>query len=193
VKHPTEGEAQVHTISSSLPAQRSSASYSPKMDKEKAAQIVLMLSRLAVHFYRPDFTEGQAKSMIQDMVSDLGGLDLRDLDRAIATYRQTPFPMGKFKPFPDSGTLIQLSNVERKHRTDIEDKQPVKAQFGDSRPIRWWSLPPYLWQPHWQESEIPAAEHALWAERLKRKRASGDPHWQQENFAGLARKHQQAG
>src|SRR3954466_2645273 len=59
-----------HTINSSLALQRSSESNSRK-DPQKTATIALLLSRLAVHFYRPDFTEGQARSMIGDMVGDL--------------------------------------------------------------------------------------------------------------------------
>lgn len=183
-----EQNPPVHTISSSQPAQRSLASYSPKADKETTAAIVLMLSRLAVHFYRPDFTEGQAKSMITDMVHDLAGLDMRDLEKGIATYRQTPFPMGKFKPFPDSGTLIRLANVERNHRVDIEGKQPIRPQFGDSRPNMWWCKSPYLWEPHWRESEIPPQWHAAWAANLKAKRAAGVEGWGVADFAGLARK-----
>jgi hypothetical protein len=144
---------------------------------------------LAVHFYRPDFTEAQAKSMITDMVRDLAGLDIRDLERGIAVYRQTPFPLGKFKPFPDSGTLIRLANVERNHRVEIEGKQAVKPQFGESRPIMWWMQPPYLWRSHWREADIPESQRAGFREYLAIKRKAGAEGWGENDFYGLERKY----
>lgn len=96
--------------------------------------------------------------MIQDMVRDLADLAIIDVERAIETYRKTPFPMGKFKPFPDSGLLRKLAGDERKHREEVQGAPPVKPEFGESRPHFWWGQRRQWWQPHWRESDIPRGE-----------------------------------
>lgn len=152
---------QPATITSSLQVQRSSESSiltGIKGDKQKAQTIILLLSRLAVHHYRPEFTEAMSKSIIQDMVGDLVEFTVPDIEKAIETYRRMAFAPGKFKPFPDSGMLRKLANDERRHREDMAKRPALKAQWNGARPSRWWQQPRQIWQPHWRESEVPADE-----------------------------------
>lgn len=119
-----------------------------------------MLSKLAVHFYQADFTEGMAISRIKDMVGDLAEFAIPDIEKAIENYRRMPFPPGKFKPFPDSGTLRQLASVERSHKAELEKRGPgrIQPQFGESRPNMWWLQDRRLWRSHWREQEAPFGE-----------------------------------
>ena len=112
-----------------------------------------MLSKLAVHYYRPDFNEGQARSLIADMVQDLSEFSVGEIEAAIAAYRQAPPPPGKQKYFPDSGALRQLAAAERRHRQEVSERAPL-CNF-DSRPCAWWYQPKNRWKPHWREEDIP--------------------------------------
>lgn len=147
----------LHTINSSMPQRLSSPTNSRK-DPQKTATIALLLSRLAVHFYRPDFTEAQAKSMISDMVGDLADLAVCDIEKAIEAYRKTAFPMGKFKPFPDSGTLRKLAADELKRRAELGMRGRKRTEWDPPRANMWWVQDRPLWQPHWRETEVPAGE-----------------------------------
>ena len=130
----------------------------PKRDMQKAETIILLLSKLAVHYYQADFTELMAKSRIRDMVGDLIEFAIPDVEKAIEGYRRMPFPPGKFKPFPDSGTLRKLASDERKHREDLAKSPPISPQFRESRPIMWWAKPKAHWRESWKEGEVPAGQ-----------------------------------
>lgn len=118
--------------------------------------MVLMLSKLAVHYYRPDFTEGQARSLISDMVVDLAEFTVGEVEAAILAYRQQAPSPGKAKYFPDSGALRQLASAERKHRREVQ-AAPVRALF-PGRPLMWWMRSKNLWHPSWIENDVPEGE-----------------------------------
>lgn len=124
----------------------------------------MALARMAIHFYRPDFTEQHAKLLIQDYVTDLSDLDTCDVETAIRTYRQAPPQPGKPKYFPDSATLRQLAVAAAKDR--ILMSRPLKP-LTDSRPIMWWLRPQESWKPNWRESDIPQDEMATFQKREK--------------------------
>jgi hypothetical protein len=69
----------------------------------KDEAIILLLGKLALHYWRPDFTPSQAKQLYSDYVQDLASYPLKDIDSAIREYRQ-----GKHRFFPQVGQLISL-------------------------------------------------------------------------------------
>jgi len=105
---------------------------------------------LAVHYYRPDFTEGQAKSLIRDMVEDLSMFTLGEIDASIKAYRRD----GANRFFPTSGQLrtpILQASAERAKDSRISDK----ALPSETRPIMWWMLPRKCWNADWREQDAP--------------------------------------
>jgi hypothetical protein len=75
----------------------------PKSEDWKRA-VGAILSRLALHFHRPDFTEAQAKLLLADILSDLVAFSPAEINRACAEWRSSP--ANRF--FPTSGQLIGL-------------------------------------------------------------------------------------
>lgn len=96
----------LHTISF-LPVFRDTSPASPP-NPEKAKQVAILLAKLAVHYYRPDFTEAAAQSLIGDMVEDLHKFPIVDTEQAIKQYRRDP----KNRFFPNSGQLIAILRPE---------------------------------------------------------------------------------
>jgi len=127
---------------------------------------MVLLAKLAVHYYRPDFTEGQAKSLISDMVHDLVEFDVPEVELAIREYRQDAH--NRF--FPTSGALRAPILAGRKERAEAE-KISRKPLPNDTRPIMWWCLPEVLWKPHWHESDIPIDHVKAYQMRKDRKAA----------------------
>lgn len=39
---------------------------------------------------------------------------------------------------------------------DEPDRRKLRLEFGESRPLMWWTLHKRWWKPHWTEDEIPA-------------------------------------
>lgn len=138
----------------------SSTNSGPTRDMQKAETIILLLSKLAVHYYQADFTVEIARSRIKDMVGDLMEFAVTEIEKAVETYRRMPFPAGKFKPFPDSGMLRKLAADERGHKAELEKRGPgrIVPQFGESRPLMWWLQDRSLWRAHWREAEAPFGE-----------------------------------
>jgi hypothetical protein len=169
------------TINSSLPQHRSSESSS---EAQKGATIAILLTKLAVHYYRPDFTEGQAKSLIRDMVEDLSAFALGEIDASIKAYRRG----AENRFFPTSGQL-RAPILEARREQALSSKIICQEIPTDRRPCMWWTQAPILWRPHWQTSDIPEDHRVAFHARLRAKRAAGVPGWSQAEFAGLARKH----
>lgn len=148
---------------------------------------------MAVHYYRPDFTEGQARSLIGDMVEDLVEFDIVDVETAITDYRRTPPAPGKSKYFPDSGTLRKLaaeSREDRKPAFQSGDGKILRPEYADgARPACWWVQAPYLWQPSWSESDIPEDHKAAFRRRLNHHRKIGTEYWGENDFYGYYRAH----
>jgi hypothetical protein len=149
-----------------------------------------MLAGLSSHFWTPDFTPAQAAARFKDYTDDLGGCTVAEIEIAIRDYRLQPKIPGKMKPFPGTDDLLALVRAQRKHRADLAKVKPAKLEYGETRPHMWWTKPPKLWQPHWQESEIPEAHREAFRRRMDAKRAAGEDGWAVADFASLARKQQ---
>lgn len=70
--------------------------------------VATSLLRLQAHYWRPDFTQAQARELYADYIEDLAELPPDLLDEAIRRYRRDP--SAKF--FPRSGDLLGLINVD---------------------------------------------------------------------------------
>lgn len=125
----------------------------------------MLLAKLAIHYYRQDFNENHAKSIIADMVTDLAEFDISDIAAAIEAYRREPQQKGKGKFFPDSGTLRGLAGAERRDRL-AKARAAQDTRQGERRPIMWWLQQKALWQTHWREGDIPL-EHQTAFHKLK--------------------------
>lgn len=115
-----------------------------------------VLSRLAIHYYRPDFTEGQAKLLVEDMVEDLRQFGPTIVADACSEYRRRR----DSKFFPTSGVLRAICN-------EIEQasaKSAREAARGSARPAQgfrpnfWWLQPREHWPPDWGERDVPMGE-----------------------------------
>lgn len=67
-------------------------------------KISATLSRLALHFWRPDFTPIQAQYLMEDYLEDLRGYSSNQVESACRNYRRDP----ENKFFPTPGQLIDL-------------------------------------------------------------------------------------
>ncbi len=112
-----------------------------------------LLSRLAIHYYRPDFTEDQAKALMADMVDDLSAFGVDEIESAIRDWRRDP----QHRFFPRAAELGQIIRAGRKHERDIEYRKRVVPEFGESRPFYWEYLPQKFWKAHWQVSDLDTA------------------------------------
>lgn len=131
--------------------------------------IAALLAKLAVHYYAPDFTEAQAKSKITDLVNDLIGFGMYEIEQAVNAYRQDAnerfFPTG-------SGPLIKRIRevVKEVAQSKSGERWAESVRNFDSRPLSWWLMPRRFWKAHWKVSDIPTAERAtydLFIQRVK--------------------------
>lgn len=94
-------------MTDSLPVRRSTLPIS-KTDQQAVATMkakkAMSLSRLALHFYRPDFSEQHARLLIDDMVRDLKRVTPEDVERACKLWRTNE--ASRF--FPTSGQLLAM-------------------------------------------------------------------------------------
>lgn len=72
-----------------------------------------MLVKLSAHYWRPDFSEGQARQLIADFIDALTPYSLGDIQRAIKAYYTAP----ENKFFPHPGALIGLIRGPAKNGT----------------------------------------------------------------------------
>jgi len=112
-----------------------------------------MLIRLSAHYYRPDFTEAQAKALIRDMVEDLEEFTIFDVEVAIRTYRRDP--ANRF--FPRAADLRGLIEADRKERRITGGKVRGEPEFPDSRPAMWEYTRKRFWQRHWSADDLNTA------------------------------------
>ena len=70
--------------------------------KAKDQTILCMLARLALHYWRPDFTPEQAKHLYADYVRDLRPYPITDIRDSIAAYRRRH----ESKYYPTVGQLL---------------------------------------------------------------------------------------
>lgn len=64
----------------------------------------MLLGRLAIHFWQPDFTPEQVKLKLQDYEEDLAGVTVDELREACAEWRRDP--LNNF--YPKSGQLLEI-------------------------------------------------------------------------------------
>jgi hypothetical protein len=67
-------------------------------------QIAAILSKLALHYWRPDFTPTQSKLVLSDFLSDLAPFTPQEISAACDTYRRN----GENKFFPTPGALLAI-------------------------------------------------------------------------------------
>lgn len=86
----------------SLTSHVKSAGEMPEAKRAAMAQkdeaILLLLARLALLYWRPDFTPGQAKQLYVQYLEDLRDFAFSDVSEAIQKYRRNP--ENKFFPLP---------------------------------------------------------------------------------------------
>lgn len=96
------GPQPINTWLESLNSQRSSANDAPDYQKEVEAQkddaILVLLAKLALVYWRPDFTPQQAKQLYSQYLDDLRPFAFKDIAAAVEKYRQDP--ESKFYPTP---------------------------------------------------------------------------------------------
>lgn len=67
-------------------------------------EVSAILARMALHYWRPDFTPEQTKLLIADYLHDLEEFSPALIETACSVYRKD----GKNQFFPKSGQLIEL-------------------------------------------------------------------------------------
>jgi hypothetical protein len=70
--------------------------------ESKDEAILVLLGKLSLHYWRPDFTPAQAKQLYRDYVEDLRPYPFEEIDRAISKYRAN----GANRFYPTSGQII---------------------------------------------------------------------------------------
>lgn len=81
---------------------RSPAEISAADAKDQA--ILILLGKLAIHYWRPDFTEAQARQLYSDYVHDLRDYAFADINDAIVKYRRDQ----NAKFYPTVGQLVGI-------------------------------------------------------------------------------------
>lgn len=116
--------------------------------------MTVLLSRLAIHYYRPDFAEGQVKLLIQDYLQDLRSYAPPQIEEAIREYRQN----AENRFFPTTGQLLGILKgifAQPASRSAMTGRPLPK-----SMPNLWWFKPREQWHlfGNWKESNVPMGE-----------------------------------
>jgi hypothetical protein len=90
--------------------------------ESKDEAILMLLGQLAVHYWRPDFTEGQARQLYRDYLDDLRSYRVADIDLAIKSYRRD----GQNKFYPTSGQLIDELLIP--HDRNVPDRERTRER-----------------------------------------------------------------
>ena len=145
---------KMHTINSlPVPPPSSATNLPAALTQQQKATVALQLSRLAIHYYRPDFTESQAKSLVADMVEDLSEFRPDEIENAIRDWRRDP----EKRFFPRAAELAQIVRAIRKQRRETGDGTRAVPEFGEARPFGWEYTPRQFWKPHWRVSDLDSA------------------------------------
>jgi len=92
------------TISSLERRQRSGGLISATNSQPEREAKAVEISRLALHFWRPDFTPRQVKSVMSDYLDDLAGRSAWEVAEACKAWRRD----GANRFFPTPGQLLAL-------------------------------------------------------------------------------------
>lgn len=110
----------MESLRSSLSAGKSQAEISARQQKDEA--ILIQLARLALMYWRPDFTPGQAKQLYEMYLDDLSVYSFYDITKACEKFRQN----ADNKFFPTSGQLRGL--IEEIPSWDVISKNKYLAE-----------------------------------------------------------------
>lgn len=80
---------------------------------QKDEAILALLARLALVYWRPDFTPGQAKQLYSQYLEDLRGFAFADIVDAFKKYRQN----GENRFYPTPGQLVDIITTVPKWET----------------------------------------------------------------------------
>ena len=130
-------------------------------DAAKRSAVLMLLARLALVYWRPDFTAEQAKLMYSDYADDLAEFSFEAIEYAVRMYRRD----GANKFFPTPGQLCEIANAFRTEQArarpytdplaDTDPAERARALRCRSRPILWWYQRRELWNADWHERDIP--------------------------------------
>lgn len=81
-----------------------------------ALEINAILSRLSLHYWRPDFGPGQVRLLLADYLDDLHGYSVEAINAACTQYRRNP----ENKFFPRSGDLLALLKPKSEPRHHLQ-------------------------------------------------------------------------
>lgn len=109
------------------------AQSSQQRNSTESTEISAILSKLALHYWRPGFSPSQVKLLLGDFLNDLQGYSAKDIAWACATYRQNP----ENQFYPTSG---QLLGILRKYETSGPSlptyKPPqIEQRYGKLKPV----------------------------------------------------------
>ena len=120
---------------------------------------------MAIHYYRPDFTEQHARLMIADYVADLLEFSVADIEAALREHRHD----SKAKFFPQIGELRERCLKVKRNRQIASEAATAGERLArrfqkangyplPARPILWWMIPRDQWPQNWREEEVPMSE-----------------------------------
>lgn len=110
----------MESLRSSLSAGKSQAEISAAQQKDEA--ILIQLAKLALMYWRPDFTPGQAKQLYEMYLDDLRVYSFYDICKACEKFRQN----ADNKFFPTSGQIRGL--IEEIPSWDVISKSKYLAE-----------------------------------------------------------------
>jgi hypothetical protein len=91
-----------------------------RLRDEKDEAILTLLARMSLHYWRPDFSPGQARELYLDYLDDLRDFAISDIAAAMRAYRRD----GENRFFPTSGQIVDL----------ISGKAELIREFGPKGP-----------------------------------------------------------
>jgi len=100
--------------------QHTDAEVEAKIQKDEA--ILVLLGKLALVYWRPDFSPGQAKQLYSQYLDDLRPFAFADIAEAVTAYRQNP--ENKFYPTPGQlrGLIAKPYSWDPNPRQHLSDR-----------------------------------------------------------------------
>jgi hypothetical protein len=89
-------------------------------------QVAAILSKLALHYWRPDFTPTQSKLVLSDFFADLARYTPAEISDACDTYRRN----GENRFFPTPGALLALLKPDASERPRLPTFRAGQLQIG---------------------------------------------------------------
>lgn len=134
--------------------------------ERRAAAIATSISRLALHYWRPDLAERHAKLVVQDFIEDLSEFSTEAVEDACRAYRRDPGS----KHFPKPGELRSLAAEAQTTRFNSTSASTASSRINDLcfRPALWWLHPENHWKTHWKPDDIPEPDRTAWYRRRQK-------------------------